>query len=320
MTRTAALPAVASFPALGTTATLLVTDPRRLAIGEAVLRTELAAIDRACSRFRLDSELARVNRTAGAAVTVSELFAEAVQAALRAARLTGGSVDPTVGHALAELGYDRTFTALPSDDPRPVAPARPAPGWRQVTWDRHLRRLRLPAGGALDLGATAKALAADRAAGTAAAAAGCGVQVNLGGDVATAGDPPAQGWPVGLADDHATAISHRHPTVTMTGGGMATSGTRVRSWRRAGRVLHHIIDPATGAPADPYWRTVTVAAASCVEANAAATAAVVRGCAAAGWLRRTGLPARLVRPDGTVLLLGGWPPDRLRVPSPEGWR
>ncbi|MGX1365704.1 thiamine biosynthesis lipoprotein [Streptomyces canus] len=302
-------PASVEFPALGTTATLLVTDPPALPAAEAVLRAELAAVDVTCSRFRPDSELTRVNLAAGTTVTVGERFAEALEAALRSAELTGGAVDPTVGRAVIALGYDRTFASLRPDDVRPLPVFRPAPGWRSIVWNARTRRLRLPADTCLDLGSSAKALAADRAARRAAAAAGCGVVVNLGGDLAVAGTPPDGGWRIAVADDHARPEPSRCPTVAVTTGALATSGVRVRTWRRAGRTVHHIVDPLTGEPAAPVWHSVTVAAATCVDANAAGTAAIVLGHAAEDWLRRTGLPARLVAPDGRVVRLGGWPPD-----------
>jgi FAD:protein FMN transferase len=302
-------PAEVVFRALGTTAVLLVTDPPALAAAEAVLRAELAAVDATCSRFRPDSELTRVNLAAGTAVTVSERFAESLEAALRTAELTGGAVDPTVGRAVIALGYDRTFSSLRPDGVRPLPVFRPAPGWRSIVWHSRTRRLRLPPDTCLDLGSSAKALTADRAAQRAAAAAGCGVVVNLGGDLAVAGTPPDGGWRFALADDHARPARSHCPAVAVTTGALATSGVRVRAWRRAGRTVHHIVDPATGEPAVPVWHTATVAAATCVDANAASTAAIVLGHSAEDWLRRTGLPARLVDSDGQVVRLGGWPPD-----------
>ncbi|MFJ8113313.1 FAD:protein FMN transferase [Streptomyces sp. NPDC096132] len=305
----------AVFPALGTTAVLLVTDPDAVPDAEAVLRAELAAVDLACSRFRPDSELTRVNRNAGNPTTVGERFAEALQAALRAARLTDGAVDPTVGRTMTALGYDRTFAALRPEDTRPLPLALPAPGWRRIVFDPRSRRLRLPRHTHLDLGATAKALAADRAARRAAAVTGCGVLVGLGGDLSVAGPAPAGGWRIALADDHARPATDPGPAVAVTGGALATSGIRVRTWRRAGRTLHHIVDPATGEPATPVWRTVTVAAATCVDANTASTAAIVLGGRAVDWLLGAALPARLVDLDGRVVRLGGWPSDTAAVPG-----
>ncbi|MDX3798106.1 FAD:protein FMN transferase [Streptomyces sp. AK04-3B] len=307
------------FPALGTTAALLVTDPSALSAAEAVLRAELAAVDRACSRFRPDSELTHVNVSAGVTTTVSAYFAEALQAALHAARLTGGAVDPTVGSAVIALGYDRTFASLAPEDARPVPVARPAIGWRRITFDPRTRRLSLPPGTRLDLGATAKALAADRAAQQVAAVTGCGVLVSLGGDLAAAGPAPEGGWRIALADDHARPVPEGGPAVAVTGGALATSGIQVRTWRRDRRVLHHIVDPITGEPAASAWRTVTVAAASCVDANAVSTASIVLGDGALEWLRATALPARLTGLDGTVVRVGGWPPD-VHAPAPADAR
>ncbi|MEU9444500.1 FAD:protein FMN transferase [Streptomyces sp. NPDC048304] len=302
-------PASVSFPALGTTASLLVADPDVMDAARQVLDAELAAIDAACSRFRHDSELSRANAAAGAPRHVSALFAEALDVALHAAKVTGGAVDPTVGTAVSALGYDVTFAALRPQDVGPVRLAAPTADWRAVEWDSAARWLRMPPGIALDLGATAKALAADRAAHRATEVAGCGVLVNLGGDLSVAGQAPPGGWRVAIADDHAAPDAGGRPTVSVTEGGLATSGTTVRTWRRGGRRLHHIVDPATGDVPAPVWRTVSVAAVSCVAANTASTEAVVLGERALGRLRRMGLPARLVRVDGTVERVCGWPED-----------
>ena len=165
----------------------------------------------------------------------------------------------------------------------------------------------MPAGVRLDLGATAKALAADRAAEQAGAAAGCGVLVSLGGDMATAGEPPAAGWPVRVTDWHAAPLDADGQTVRLPGGALATSSTTVRRWARGGEQLHHVLDPRTGRPAAVVWRTVSVAAATCVDANIASTASVIRGERSPSWLESVGLPARLVRQDGSVVRAAGWP-------------
>ncbi|MFE0462357.1 FAD:protein FMN transferase [Kitasatospora sp. NPDC058965] len=305
-------PGRATFEVFGTTAQLLVTEPARLPLALRLLRTELAAIDAACSRFRPDSELSRVNAAAGAAVPVGPLLAEALEVAWHAAAASGGLVDPTVGNAVIGLGYDRTFAALRPEQLGPAVTA-PAPGVRRVAWDPGQRRLRLPHGVSLDLGATAKAWAADRSAGRIAAAVHCGVLVNLGGDLAVAGPTPEGGWRVAVADDHRAPAADA-PVVAVRTGGLATSGTAVRAWQRGGLRLHHVVDPRTGRNPAACWRTVTVAATTCVDANTAATAALVAAADAPAMLRRAGLPARLVRPDGRVLRLGGWPEDAPAAP------
>jgi thiamine biosynthesis lipoprotein len=299
--------------ALGTFATLLVADPAALEEARGLLDAELAAIDAACSRFRPESELRRACAAGGRPVTASPLFAEALSVALAAARLTGGDVDPTCGQALANLGYDRDFDSARQDNGILTRPPVPGGRWRGIILDAGLGEVTVPDGVLVDLGATAKALAADRAAAKIAAATGCGVLVNLGGDISVAGHPPAGGWLVGIADDASfdtTTVSvAARQLVTIRDGGLATSSVLGRAWRRGGIWLHHIIDPRTGEPARSCWRTATVAAATCVDANVASTAAILRGEQAVGWLRRLRLPARLVRHDGSVVWLAGWPAE-----------
>ena len=272
------------------------------------MEQELAEVDAACSRFRSDSELARLNSAAGRPVCVSTRLLEAIQVALDAAASSGGLVDPTIGRTLRLAGYDRTFSLVRRRDASAFHPRFVlVPGWRQVEIDAERRTVRVPAGCELDLGAIAKARAADRVAERAAAAAGCGVLVSLGGDIAVAGEPATGGWSVRLADDQAAPLDGPGPVVSINSGGLASSSTMVRRWR-AGRVdLHHIVDPRTGRPAESPWRTVTVAAHSCVEANVASTASVVLGEAAPEWLSSNRLPGRLVRTNGSVVCVAGWP-------------
>jgi thiamine biosynthesis lipoprotein len=300
--------ASSTFPALGTTAVLVVAEPSALEPAQRVLEAELTAVDAACSRFRPDSELVLLNRSAGTRVPVGDRLLNAIRVSLDVAELTDGLVDPTVGRTLRLAGYDRTFAELRLRDGRLVrASFPPVAGWRSVELDAVRRSVRLPAGVELDLGATAKALAADRAAAAAAAETGSGVLVDLGGDIAVAGAPPEGGWPVRIADDHAAPLDGPGPVVSIGSGGLASSGTRVRRWATAGGELHHIVDPRTARPAVTPWKTVSVAAASCVRANAASTAAIVLGEDAPAWLRGQRLPARLAAEDGTVATLNGWP-------------
>ncbi len=164
MERRAPEPAAVTFPALGTTATLVARDGTTLPGARAELDEELADIDRACSRFRDDSEISRVNRSAGAPVMVSPLFLAALQVGLRAAALTDGDVDPTVGSAVRVLGYDRDFSSVAKTGGPLTCVVGRAAGWRTVRIDPRCRTVEIPAGVELDLGATAKAFAADRAA------------------------------------------------------------------------------------------------------------------------------------------------------------
>jgi thiamine biosynthesis lipoprotein len=167
--------------------------------------------------------------------------------------------------------------------------------------------VRTPPGVLVDLGATAKAWAADRAAALASAETGCAVLVSLCGDVAVAGNAPADPWLVQVLE---RPQDRGGPVIQVYDGGVATSSTLSRRWAGPGSTMHHLLDPRTGLPVREVWRTVTVAAATCLEANTASTATIVKGTSGAGWLASTGLPARLVGADGRVRAVGGWPAEQ----------
>lgn len=300
--------AVRSMDAIGTTAVVAVTDSGQADAALALLAEDLGAIDDACSRFRPDSELRRLERMAqGRPTTVSPLLYDALEVACGVAADTAGIVDPTIGSALVELGYDRDFGDMAAIESASLQPPRPAPGWWHIQLDPRRRRVAIPTGVHVDLGASAKAFVADRSARRIHDAVGCGVLVNLGGDIAVAGPAPAGGWAVGIAAECRTAAEDVDQVVAVRSGGLASSGTTARSWVRNGRSVHHIIDPWTGEPAPAVWALVSTTAGTCVEANAWSTAAVVWGEDAVGNLTARGIDARLVRPDGTVVTVGQWP-------------
>ena len=298
--------------AFGTLALVAVADA---GAGDGALERAVASVrrtvtefDQACSRFRPDSELCALNAAAGTAVRVGPVLLEAVSAALRAARLTDGDVDPTVGEALIALGYDRDFDDLVAGGAAVSRPVASIPGWRTVQVDADESTIRTAPGVLIDLGATAKALAAARSAAAARDQAGCGALVSFGGDLAIAGAAPAAGWRVRVTDDHRAGVDAPGQSIVLRSGGLATSSVAVRRWRTAGGgSAHHLVDPATAQPVDGVWRTVSVSAASCLDANIASTASIIRGLPAVEWLSGMELPSRLVGVDGTVRHLAGWP-------------
>ncbi len=315
---TTAVLAIADSQALGGSLRVIVTWPAALNAAAAAVQRVVAAIDAAASRFRDDSELSRLNASPDRDVVVSPLLAQAIAAALRGARLSGGAVDPTVGSAIRLAGYDTDFSLVSSDGGPIKLVAESVPGWQAVRFDAGARMVRLPRGVEIDLGATAKALASDLAAAAALeAVGGGGVLVSLGGDIAVAGEAPPKGWLIQTSEDSRAPIDDAEETVSILSGGLATSSTTVRRWTRGGVALHHIIDPATGLPVNGRWRTATVAAATCVDANIASTAAIVLGDAAKSWLEERRLAARLVELDGTVHRLAGWPAPQPPGPDPK---
>jgi thiamine biosynthesis lipoprotein len=272
--------ATASWEALGTTALVRVDHRDALDRARAIVEAELRRIDAAASNFRADSELERLNRAAGRFTPISALLHEAIAVALRAASVTHGAVDPTL-----------------------------AGRWRDVELSGEPRGARVPSGLTLDLGATGKALAADRAARAVAAHTGAGVLVALGGDIATAGPVPAGGWAIHVTDDHRSRTDAPGQTVAIDGGGLATSSITTRRSLRGGRTTTHIVDPATGDSPTGPWRTASVVAGSCVDANIASTAAIVFGDDAIARLSEWSLAARFVAHDGEAFTIGGWPAE-----------
>ncbi len=213
---------------------------------------ELARLESAWSRFDPASELRRVEAAAGGRwVPISVVLGAAIDRALRLAHHTEGIFDPTVGGCLAALGYDRTFRLVPADGPDPVAPV-PAAGHAAIELDPAGPALRLRRGTRLDLGGVGKGLAADLVVAGALERGAASACVGVGGDVRVGGVAPPGGWPVPLADPAGGAPR----TVILHAGALVTSTTAIRHWRRGGRDLHHLVDPATGRPATTGIRAV----------------------------------------------------------------
>ncbi|NYD43279.1 FAD:protein FMN transferase [Nocardioides panaciterrulae] len=307
--------AATTFSALGCHVHVGVHDAADLGPARRLAEEVLRDVDEVCSRFRADSDLSRVNRQPGRRVGVHPLLLEAVEAALGAARATDGLVHPLLGRPLVQLGYDRDHARLTECPGAPVVPVTP-PGphaWREVRLDPD-GAIRIPAGTALDLGATGKAWAADLVAAAFTAGLTGPAVVSVGGDLALAtptGRPVHPPWPVAVAERPGDPVQ---ALVTLDHGGLATSSTQVRRWTRNGVRRHHLLDPRTGQPVAGVWRTVTATGATCVAANTASTAAVVLGEQAPDWLLGHGVDARLVAADGTVRTVGAWP----QTPREEG--
>jgi thiamine biosynthesis lipoprotein len=303
----------ATWRALGTYVHLSTSDEAALEPARQIATRLLDVVDRTCSRFRKDSDLVRANAAAGSWTNVDPLLVKAVGAAVEAAAQTDGLVDPTLGHAMVAVGYDRDISLVlaESSDPAGIAVPARAGAWLDIQRDP-AGAIMVPHGSALDLGATAKAWAADLIVDAIAAQWDSAqwdttVVLSLGGDVAVAGPG---GWPVAITetiDDPAGA-----EIVHLPYGGLATSSTAARRWIRDGVIRHHLIDPRTGEPTDGRWRTVTATGATCLAANTATTAAIVLGEAAVGWLTERQIPARLVNTSGRIVCTDRWPEPEVR--------
>ncbi|HET8988467.1 MAG TPA: FAD:protein FMN transferase [Humibacillus sp.] len=291
--------------AFGTVNSLVVTRPEIAAEAAGLALAHLADVDRAVSRFRPDSEVSRLAARAEHAPVdafVTTTFTAYLMAALRAARLTGGLVDPTVGSAVVATGYDTDIAEVRRRGPFSQTRIASVPRWHTVHLNPSARRVEVPRGTLLDLGASAKAHAADTVAAILADALPGGFLVNLGGDIAVAGEPPRGGWAIGI-----DASGHILQVVASQGQAVATSSTQRRTWLADDGLHHHIVDPRTGRTAATVWSQVSCAGATCLEPNAASTAAIILGEDAAEWLVSQSIPARLDAVDGSVVLTPGWP-------------
>ena len=294
--------------ALGGSLRVVVSRAEDLAAAKDAVDELVRTVDVAASRFREDSELSRLNAMPDREVIVSPLLAKLIAAALRGAGLTSGAVDPTVGSAIKLAGYNADFAEVPADGMAIDLVVSRVPGWQTIVFNEGSRTIKVPRGVEIDLGATAKALTSDLAAAAALVKiGGGGVLVSLGGDIAVAGEPPEEGWLIQASEDSGAPIEEGEETISIRSRGIATSSTTVRRWTRGGIALHHIIDPVTGLPTDGPWRTATVVAGTCVDANIASTAAIVMGEAAVRWLETHRLPTRLVDRAGSVHRVSGWP-------------
>ncbi|MGN6412530.1 FAD:protein FMN transferase [Flexivirga sp.] len=300
------------FRALGVDCRIVATDKSTLTAARDLAIGWLDQLDATASRFRADSEVMQLAAMPSADRTItapaSPLLRSLIQDALWAVEVTDGLVDPTLGRAMEANRYDADFDVIRSrQEGESGSTARestpPVSTLLDLSLDPAAGTVTFATGTLIDLGATGKATAADRIAADLAAEEPGGFLVDLGGDLAVAGEPPTGGWVIST-DNSAGAENAR---ITITGHGVATSGTDRRRWQVGGSTRHHLLDPATGRPVPRTWWRVSCVAVSALEANTATTAAVVLGDAAVAWLTSRGIPARLVSEQGQVRFTPGWP-------------
>ncbi|NNN20801.1 MAG: FAD:protein FMN transferase [Acidimicrobiales bacterium] len=330
-TKEASKPAYGSFKAIGTSVEVLLTETSSAQYAIELVREQIEELDETASRFRYDSELMKLCSINASPSIVSPLLYELLTVAIRGCEITGGALDPTVGRALIQSGYDRDFSLIrdlnnqchpnhPSansgksgkrignflnSDRSRTSSENLVPGIAALTLSSRANLVYLTPGTLLDLGATAKAYAADRASKAIVDRFGGGALVSIGGDISISGETPPGGFIVGVAE-RSGDVKGADESLAMTSGGLATSGTLARRWDTAQGEAHHIIDPSTGKPALSPYRTVSVLAGNCTDANIASTAALIFGDKAQSWLQESGLSARLVDNFGQVTYVNDW--------------
>ncbi len=304
-----------TFEVMGTTAHVMVVDGPEALVDRAV--AELDELEARWSRFRPDSELSRLNERSGVPVVVSPATFELVERAVEGRRITGGRFDPTLLDAVRAAGYDRSFELVaaagvptPTGPDRAVSPRAGRPVGT-IHLDRVARTVTLGPDVAIDPGGIGKGLAADLVVEDLLAAGAGGAMVNVGGDLRADGRGPDGGWIVAVTDpiDPEDVVD----TLAITAGAIASTWRTRRTWTATdGSTRHHLIDPATGRPADSGLAGVTVVGGRGWQVEVLAKAAFLAGPVdGAGVLADHGVAGLLVTDDGLHLPVGAW--DRFRA-------
>jgi thiamine biosynthesis lipoprotein len=302
----------AEFPAMGSEARVVVVGGDTDALVE-LARRRVDDLERKWSRFLPASEVSALNRARGHAVRVSPDTFDLVGRAVAGWQVTNGRFDPTVLGDVVRAGYDRPFAAVVIRPGDGVSMLRRGCG--EIVLDAAASTVTLPPDVGFDPGGIGKGLAADVVVAELLAAGAEGAAVSLGGDLRAQGTPPdgAPHWVVAV--DHPGA--GRVVTIAMATGAVATSTTRLRAWTVGGAARHHVIDPATGAPAAGITAAaVSAVAGAAADAEVAAKAALLSDGDPCGALERLGCDGIASSVDGDVVTTGGFA-RFVSLPAPD---
>jgi thiamine biosynthesis lipoprotein len=242
---------------------------------------ELWRVEQALSRFDDSSDLSELNRHAGrAALRVGTDLAEALGAALRFERETAGAFDPSVEPLMRAWGFHARRTTEPSA--AEIAAARRVVQATRVVVQGD--RVRLPSRESrLDLGGIGVGYGLDRAVAVLRRAGVRRAFLDVSGDCYALGAPPGEaGWRVDIVDPRPGR--RMLASTRLRDAALATSSNSVSVVRYGRAVRGHVMDPATGWPADAL-RQVSVVARTGIEADALSTAMLVSGTATPSVLR-----------------------------------
>jgi thiamine biosynthesis lipoprotein len=292
------------FRAMGTTVSLLLPE-KQIEPGMKIVQALFTEWEEALSRFLPTSELSHLNQHPGVTMAVSDLVYRVLTTAIAAAQATEGVYDPTLLDQLEQLGYDRTFEALPPVRHDLIVHSKPGGGWRGIQVDTRQRHVTIPTGTRLDFGGIAKGMAVDAALERLGQSGVSSALVNAGGDLAVRGQPIAsteQSWSVAVPG------RERSWTIPLRHGAVATSGIARRHWWQGQVLQHHLLDPRTGQPVRNDLWSVTVVADQCMQAEIAAKVAFILGPRqGAEFLRRQQIAGLFVRQDGSWETVEPWP-------------
>ncbi len=295
----------AQFHAMGTTVSLLLPE-EQVQVGTEAVQSLFAEWEQTLSRFMPESELSRLNSRAGHSVAVSPLLFMVLEKAIAAAQATDGLYDPTLLQNLHTIGYDRSFELIENASVQVNTnghAVRKGGAWQQIRLNHEKQRVTLPVGVGVEFGGIAKGMAVDAALERLRDVGIATAMVNAGGDLAVLGVPPIeQQW------DIAVPGKTQSWTLPLTHGAIATSGIARRHWQQGEQQRHHLLDARTGLPAQSGMWSVTVVAATCMQAEVAAKVAFVLGIQeGSAFLQQRGLPGMLIRENGNWTTAGPWP-------------
>lgn len=254
-----------------------------------VASAEAARIERKFSRYRGDSVVGRINASGGREIAVDAETADLLDFAQQCFEISDGLFDITSGVLRRAWHFDGSDRV---PDEAQIAPLRALVGWHRVRWKRPA--LVLPAGMEIDLGGLAKEYAVDTTLAAVARVTSRPALVNFGGDLRVSG-PRTYGARWNVAIESVETAGHVAGLLELADGALATSGDARRFLLKDGVRYSHILDPRTCRPVENAPRSVTVAAATCVEAGLVATLAALQGRHAETFLKDEGVRAWCIR-------------------------
>ncbi len=260
---------VGQFEAMASTCEILVdSSDKDLATHLTTLaQTEAIRIDHKFSRYRDDNQIHEINNANGAVVSVDAELAKLLVFADTAYAASEGRFDITSGVLREAWTFDGSDN-IPTAEAVELLLSRV--GWNKVNWQ--IPEFSMPANMQIDLGGIGKEYAVDQTAAILSAETSTAVLINFGGDLISTNAPKSGQWTVGIRTEGTPDV-----VINIKQGAIATSGDENRFLLHNNQRYSHVLDATTGWPAKNAPRSITVAAANCVQAGLLATMAMLEG-------------------------------------------
>jgi len=242
-------------------------------------QTEALRIEQKFSRYRTDNQVHEINNANGAVVTVDEELAKLLDFAHTAHEASEGRFDITSGVLRKAWTFDGSDN-IPKHGT--IYELLQHIGWDKVSWNSP--DISMPSDMQIDLGGIGKEYAVDKTAAIIASATDTAVLINYGGDLISTAAPKRGQWTIGIRTEGTPDV-----VINLKQGAIATSGDENRFLLYNNQRYSHVLDATTGWPAKDAPRSITVAAANCVQAGLLATMAMLEGKHAEAYLKEVGV-------------------------------